>query len=121
MTVGIKNNPKHQRLSKELFEMATVGKVITQTGNAESISPRKPAQYDPASATSFDSSLNQDVALVGRDAPQRELPEPAEEFWSETARRRTVEELRTLMRAIQSASPIRSNSPTSSFTREIRT
>ena len=82
--------------------MTTVGKVVTQTGNAESISPRQPAKYDPASATNFDSSLNQDIALVGRDTPRSAEYEPVEGFWAETARRRTVEELRTLVRAIQS-------------------
>jgi len=79
--------------------MATVGKVITQTGNVESLSPRGRARQD--SATNFDSSL--DVSLVERDSQQHlGSREPAQEYWTETARRRTVEELRTLVRAIQS-------------------
>jgi len=83
--------------------MSTVGKVVPQTGNAGSLSPRSPARSDPSSGTNFDSSLNQDGFLVGRDSrPPGEWQEPVEGFWSETARRRTVEELRTLVRAIQS-------------------
>jgi Transglycosylase SLT domain len=83
--------------------MATVGKVITQTGNAESARPRQPARPDPGAATNFDSSLNQDVALVAHETSQfAESADATAGFWSETARQRTVEELRTLVRAIQS-------------------
>src|SRR6266850_4559258 len=79
--------------------MATVGKVVTQTGNAESLSPKRPAQ--PGAATNFDNSL--EVFHVGHDSSQPiESREPTNGFWTEAARRRTVEELRTLVRAIQS-------------------
>jgi hypothetical protein len=75
--------------------MATVGKVITQTGNGESLSPRKPVP--PGSARDFDTSLD-----VVRESPRHPDSREAEgNFWTETARRRTVEELRTLVRAIQ--------------------
>ena len=76
--------------------MATIGKVVTQTGNGEALAPRKPDR--PGPATNFDRSLD-----VVRDSPrQLESRDPSESFWTETARRRTVEELRTLVRAIQS-------------------
>ena len=79
--------------------MATVGKVVTQTGNAEALSPRQPAR--PGQGTNFDSNL--DDVHVGRDSSQPfGSQEPAEGYWTEAARRRTVEELRTLVRAIQS-------------------
>lgn len=76
--------------------MATVAKVITQPGNAEPLSPKHPAR--PGQATNFDNSL--DVVHDSRQRPDSR--EPADGFWAETARRRTVEELRTLVRAIQS-------------------
>lgn len=69
--------------------MSTVGKVVTQTGQPEPISSQR--SRESASSTSFDIGLN--------SVESREKPEAA---WSETARQRIVEELRTLLRAIQS-------------------
>ena len=73
-----------------------IGKVVTPTGNAEPISPKQ--RTDSASAANFDNSLSHNGILAGRDDSEKR-PEAS---WPETARRRTIEELRTLLRAIQS-------------------
>ncbi|HEX2271407.1 MAG TPA: transglycosylase SLT domain-containing protein [Pyrinomonadaceae bacterium] len=77
--------------------MPIVGKVVTPAGNAEPVSPKR--RRESASPANFDSSLNHNAIVVGRDSLP---PETQEASWSETARRRTIEELRTLVRAIQS-------------------
>lgn len=74
--------------------MPIVGRVVTQTGNAEPVAPKR--RRDQASPVGFDSSLNQDASLVGRDTGESQKTS-----WSESARQRTIEELRTLVRAIQ--------------------
>ena len=69
--------------------MPIVGRVITSAGNAEPISPRR-RRDSSSSAASFDNSLS--VESENREKAS----------WSEAARQRTIEELRTLVRAIQS-------------------
>lgn len=67
--------------------MPIVGKVGTPAGgNAEPIAPKR--RRDSAAQANFDSSLN--------------YKESESASWSESARLRTIEELRTLIRAIQS-------------------
>jgi len=71
--------------------MTIIGKVVTETGSGEAVVPSYPTR--PALGTNFD---------TGRDGMEPvNSQEPADRFWSEPARRRTVEELRTLLRAIQ--------------------
>jgi hypothetical protein len=79
--------------------MATVGKVVNGSGSAAPLSPRYPVSHEPAS--SFDNRL--DAVVPGSTTtPLRESELPPQDSWSETARQRTIEELRTLLRAIQS-------------------
>ncbi|HET6975999.1 MAG TPA: transglycosylase SLT domain-containing protein [Pyrinomonadaceae bacterium] len=70
--------------------MASVGKVVNPT--AAPISPQN--RRDSASSANFDASLTQDFGVESRGKP--------EGSWSEPARQRIIEELRTLVRAIQS-------------------
>lgn len=72
--------------------MPIVGKVVTQTGHAEPVSPQR--RNDAASPANFDIKLD--------SLPPVKSQGQQETSWSESARQRIVEELRTLLYAIQS-------------------
>jgi hypothetical protein len=79
--------------------MSSVGRVVTHSGNADPITRKH--KNESASSANFDSSLNNDAMLAGA-SPLTVVESEERASWSETARRRTIEELRTLLRAIQS-------------------
>src|SRR6185295_17571000 len=81
--------------------MATVGKVVPQPGTPAPLSSGR-APTRSGQAADFDGALKQDVALVPRESgPFLDPHGSTEEAWTEAARQRTLEELRTLVRAIQ--------------------